>query len=150
MSVLIRGPWSHAEIETYLTRADFPLRLASAGSDGFPRLVSLWYRYQAGDLYCVTHRDSMIASLIGADERVGFEVSPNEPPYSGVRGQARARLTPLGDSPMLVDLLQHYLGDTQSDLATWLLGRSDEELLIRITPEKLFCWDYRQRMDGAA
>ncbi len=146
MTVAIKGPWEQQEIDGFLERGDFPLRLACTGEDGFPRLASLWYRYRGGDILCVTHRDSSMAKLIAADERVGFEVSPNEPPYSGVRGQAQAQLTPLGDSLLLQELLQHFLGGAESDLGEWLLGRSDEELLVRLTPLRFYSWDYRQRM----
>jgi hypothetical protein len=142
----LRGPWNKQETEMYLTDARYPLRLSCVGSDGFPRVVSLWYSYEAGYFYCVTHQASKIASLLLADSRVGFEVSPNEPPYCGVRGQGRARLDPLGQSPMLQRLLDNYLGDTESKLASWLVSRSDEELLIQIEPVRLYTWDYRERM----
>jgi hypothetical protein len=143
---LLRGPWNKQETENYLASARYPLRLSCVGSDGFPRVVSLWYSYEGGNLYCVTHQASKIASLLLADPRVGFEVSPNEPPYCGVRGQGRATLDPLGQSPMLQQLLDQYLGDTESDLASWLLSRSDEEFLIQIEPVRLYTWDYRERM----
>ncbi|MFT5484596.1 MAG: hypothetical protein ACI9GW_003263 [Halieaceae bacterium] len=146
MSLSIKGPWSHQEIGQYLGRAEFPIRLSCSGGDGYPRLVSLWYQYRDGVVYCVTHKDSKIASLIAADDRVAFEVSTNETPYSGVRGQAQATLKPLGDSPVLSELLNHYLGGVDSSLANWLLSRSDEELLITLRLRRVFSWDYRERM----
>jgi hypothetical protein len=146
VAATLSGPWSEQETDEYLRTTGVPVRLACVGSDGFPRVVSLWYRYEAGDLYCVTHQSSKIASLLTADGRVGFEVSPNEPPYCGVRGQGVVTLEPLGQSPMLQQLLDRYLGDADSDLGSWLLSRSAEELLIKIQPSRLFTWDYRQRM----
>ena len=77
-----------------------------------------------------------------------FEVAPNEPPYFGVRGQAMAALEPLGDHKTLQQLLERYLGGGDSDLGQWLLQRSDEELLISLTPVRFFSWDYRERMSG--
>jgi nitroimidazol reductase NimA-like FMN-containing flavoprotein (pyridoxamine 5'-phosphate oxidase superfamily) len=127
---------------------EFPVRLACVGSDGFPRVVSLWYQYQDGRLYCVTHRDSQLARLLAAETRVGFEVAPNSPPYRGVRGQGRATLAPLGEHNTLNELLQRYLGGVDSPLANWLLSRSEEELLITIEPLRLFSWDYSERMAG--
>jgi len=47
---------------------------------------------------------------------------------------------------MLQRLLDNYLDDTESELASWLLSRSDEELLIQIEPVRLYTWDYRERM----
>ena len=47
---------------------------------------------------------------------------------------------------VLDEVLSRYLGGTDSDLARWLLSRRDEEVLISITPGRLFSWDYRERM----
>ena len=146
MTAALKGPWSHNDIEDYLGKSDYPLRLACCASDGFPRIVSLWYLYREGNIYAVTHRDSKIAGILAANDKTGFEVSPNEPPYFGVRGQARASLSPLDDNPTLVNMLEHFLGDSNPELAKWLLGRSHEELLISLSPERFYSWDYRHRM----
>ena len=58
----------------------------------------------------------------------------------------RRRLRELGYSE---ELLDRYLGGAESTLGNWLLSRREDELLISITPQRLFSWDYRQRMDGA-
>ncbi len=149
MSIEIRGPWDRRETDEFLSRALYPVRLACTASDGFPRVVSLWYQYSGGRLLCVTHTDSALAQLLRRNPKVGFEVAPNEPPYHGVRGQGLATLEPLGDRDTLRDLLQHYLGGSDSSLARWLLSRSHEELLITIEPSRLYCWDYRDRMADA-
>lgn len=150
MSLALRGPWKQQQVDDFLTAGRFPLRLACMAADGYPRIVSLWYRYQQGHFYCVTHKSSQMARLLSSNGHVGFEVSPNEPPYLGVRGQGMATLTPLGDNALLGDLLEHYLGDAQSDLAAWLLARGEEELLINIQANRFFSWDYRARMTQSA
>lgn len=149
MTLSTRGPWSPAEIEDYLGKSRYPLRLACTGADGFPRVVSLWYRYEGGVLYCATHQASALARLLRGNDKVGFEIAPNEPPYFGVRGQGIATLQAPGAEQTLRELLETYLGGVDSDLAQWLLSRGDEELLISITPRRLYSWDYRERMDGA-
>ncbi len=149
MSVPIKGPWDSAQVEAFLDGDHrIPLRVACIGEDGFPRVVSLWYQFHDGALYCVTHRASGLARLVAENPQVGFEVSPNEPPYCGVRGQGRAELRPLESPDRLEDLLQDYLGGTESKLAQWLLSRADEEVLITIRPLRLYTWDYRERMQG--
>ena len=149
MTVEIKGPWSAQRITQYLENATHPMRLASVGADGYPRVVSLWYRYEAGNLLCVTHKSAKLLSLLRKDNRVGFEVAPNEPPYMGVRGQGHCSIEPLGEKSTLEELLSRYLGGFDSSLANWLLSRSDEEVLITIAPIKLFAWDYSQRMADA-
>ena len=117
MGIEIKGPWKQQQIEDYLSDSRLPVRLGCVGGDGFPRVVSLWYQYREGALYCVTHRDSPLVSLLTNEPRVGFEVSPNEPPYLGVRGQGVVEMTPLEQREMLEALLSNYLGGLESKLA---------------------------------
>lgn len=149
MTASIKGPWSTSQIDEYLQESVFPLRLACTAADGFPRVVSVWFRYLQGSFYCVSHRDSQLVSLLRDSAKVGFEVSPNQPPYCGVRGQGIAELTDEGAGDMLEQLLQRYLSGTDSSLGNWLLSRRDEEVLISIEPQRIFSWDYRQRMSDA-
>jgi hypothetical protein len=150
MNFTLRGPWDSEQIDDFLEPARYPLRLACVAEDGFPRVASLWYRYKDGDFYCVTHQASKIAALLRSNDRVGFEVSPNEPPYQGVRGQGVATLDALGNGSLLHELLDNYLGGTESDLGSWLLARSEEELVVKIHATRLYTWDYRERMSKSA
>ncbi len=86
--------------------------------------------------------------MLERNNKVGFEIAPNDPPYFGVRGQGEVDLSPLDDPEILSELIERYLGDTNPSLAKWLLGRVDEELLISIRPARLFSWDYRHRMSS--
>ena len=97
----------------------------------------------------MTHNRSHIARLLMNDHKTGFEIAPNEPPYHGVRGQGDATIEPLGSTKTLEQLLDRYLGNANSSLATWLLSRSEEEVLITIAPTRLYTWDYRERMADA-
>ena len=149
MATVCKGPWSPGQIEAFLQRAVYPMRLACVGADGYPRVVSVWFRYEHETLYCVSHRESSLIALLRRNDRVGFEIAPNEPPYHGVRGQGRATLQALEDDETLKFLLQRFLGGTDSNLARWLLSRSDVEVLVSVRPMRWFSGDYRERMEGA-
>ena len=149
MTIEYAGAWQLPRIEAFLAESSFPVRLACVAADGYPRVVSLWYRYQGGRLFCVSHQNSSLVKLLKQRPQVGFEIAPNEPPYHGVRGQGVAELSPLTDDT-LQDLLQHYLGGTDSTLGRWLLSRSEEEVLITVEPHRFYSWDYRQRMSDVA
>lgn len=138
--------WALDEIETFLTTFDAPLRIAATRGDDFPILCSLWYRYEAGWLYCATQRDAQIARAIGQDGRCAFELAPNEPPYLGVRGRGRAALRVEGGEAELGRLIDRYLGDRTSRLAGWLLSRAANEVVLAIRIEWVTAWDYRARM----
>lgn len=146
MAITLKGPWNKGQIDTFLQNSTFPLRLACVGEDGFPRVVSVWYGYDGQRFRCVSHRSSQLVSLLERSGRVGFELAPNEPPYHGVRGQGIATLDSDADGVVLGDMLQRYLGGTDSKLGNWLLSRAEDEVLITIEPVRLFSWDYRERM----
>jgi nitroimidazol reductase NimA-like FMN-containing flavoprotein (pyridoxamine 5'-phosphate oxidase superfamily) len=146
MSARLKGPWDQSGVDEFLNTSVYPLRLACVGADGYPRVVSVWYGYDGEVLRCVSHRSSQLVSLLERSDRVGFEVAPNEPPYCGVRGQGIARLGSDASGEVLSAMLQRDLGGTDSQLAQWLLSRAEDEVLIEIEPQRLFSWDYRERM----
>jgi len=145
----VKGPWDLQVAEQWLEECAMPIRLACTGKDGFPRVVSVWFLYRQGQFLSVSHRDSSLVRLLQSAPRVGFEVSPNDPPYHGVRGQGTASLGEEGAGEVLRSVIGRYLGNSNSSLADWLLSREDEEVLIRVTPQRFFTWDYRDRMEPA-
>ena len=149
MTIELAGPWQHQQIDQFLGDGALPVRLSCIADDGFPRVVALWYQYRAETLYCVTHKSAKLIRLLENNNRVGFEVSPNTPPYCGIRGQGTAVLTPLGESPLLQELVKRYVGDRDSSFARWLISRSAEEIIVSVAPHRLYSWDYRERMSGA-
>ena len=141
-----QSAWSIDQIEAYLAASSIPLRIACNAGRGFPSLSSMWFEYRDGSLWCATHSSSAILEFLRADPRCAFEIAPNEPPYCGVRGQARAELTREGAGPLLERLITRYLGDSNPSLSAWLMSRVDEEWLIRLEPIWFSAWDYRTRM----
>ncbi|AQA18778.1 hypothetical protein BST95_11555 [Halioglobus japonicus] len=141
------GPWELADIHNWLGDSRYPLRVSCVGEDGYPRVVSLWYIFRDGKFHCVSHRNSPLVKLLRKSPKVGFEVSPNQPPYCGVRGQGDAALTGEGAADTLLLAIDRYLGGGSQSLARWLMSRVEDEVTITITPGRFFSWDYRYRMD---
>lgn len=145
----LRGPWDAATVERFLDEERSPLRLAVNWSGGVPLVVSLWFVHEAGALWCASHRKARLTEALMRAPEVGFDVSVNDPPYRGVRGQGRAHLLPEAGAARLETLLDRYLGDRESNLARWLLSRAEDEVAIRIEPTWLTSWDFSARMGGA-
>lgn len=143
------GPWSETEVAEFLSRATIPIRVAANTPGGFPVIVSLWFVHEGDDLLAAVHRDSRLAKRLDEDARCGFEIAVNDPPYRGVRGQGEARLESGGARELLERLLLRYLDSTDSSLGRFLLGRADEELVIRLQPSWIASWDYSDRMQDA-
>ncbi len=125
------------------------MRLAVNTSSGFPVVLSLWFLAEGDELLAAVHRDARVVTRLREDARCAFEIAPNDPPYRGVRGQANAHLEADGAGLLLERLLVRYLGTTDSSLGSFLLGRADEELVVRLRPVWLGSWDYTSRMEDA-
>jgi nitroimidazol reductase NimA-like FMN-containing flavoprotein (pyridoxamine 5'-phosphate oxidase superfamily) len=133
----------------YLTEATLPLRLACVTDSGWPIVVSLWYVYQDGKLYCATRKSAKILQHIKSGQKCAFEVSNNEPPYRGLRGRGTVTLQEGRGADVLRVLLSRYLRNVDSPFAKRLLAKSQEEIVIEIKPESTYKWDFTKRMRGA-
>ena len=143
------GPWSEKQVRDFLAETCIPMRLAANTSSGYPVVLSLWFLPAKDDLLAAVHQSARIVKRLQDDPRCAFEIAPNQPPYRGVRGQANAILEPNGARALLERLLKRYLGSTDSSLGRFLLGRADEELVVRLRPIRIASWDYTERMEDA-
>lgn len=147
MTIVVRsGPWDLATVQDFLARTVIPVRLASQGS--FPMVQSLWFLPEGDCLWCATQQDSVLARRLAKDDRCGFEVSADAPPYRGVRGTGRARLDSGAAAQVLPRLIDRYQGPERTPLGDWLLSRLDTEVAIRIDGLAVTSWDYSTRMGG--
>ena len=98
------------EMQAFLENVRIPVRLASKTKTGWPMVVSLWFLHRDGFLYCATQKSAKIVSYLRNDARCAFEIAADQPPYCGIRGQARARIDDRFGGEMLEQLLIRYLG----------------------------------------
>jgi len=147
MNINKSSDWNRSEIHQFLLSSKIPIRIATVTTD-FPTLCSVWYLFdpEREELVCATHEKSQLALELLANNKCAFEVSPNDPPYMGVRGKAEVTLSRENVHDTLTSLIERYLDNTESGLAKWLLGRADEEYILRLKPARLTSWDYSKRM----
>src|SRR5512134_890654 len=55
-----QGPFSSEQIDAYLLETVVPLRLACADPDGHPLVLSLWFLWLEGALWCATAPDARV------------------------------------------------------------------------------------------
>ena len=142
----LRGNLSMDAVERFLETTTVPLRLSCHRPDGSLWMLSLWYRYRDGSLECATSATADVVTFLERDSEVAFEISTNDPPYQGVRGNGTATITPDPEKATLSALLERYLETTDSPLAKRLLAPEREEVTITIEPEVVYGWDYTERM----
>lgn len=143
---VIGGPWSAGAIEQYLRTAVLPIRLASIAADGSPIVLSLWYLYEEGSIWCATQRTSRIVARLEREPRCGFEIAGDGMPYRGIRGRAQAAIDAQRGATLLPRLVNRYLGGLDSPLASWLLARVESEVAIRLDHLRVSTWDFTARM----
>lgn len=147
MSVMkTTGPWAPDRIDEHLLRSKIPLRLATSGQSGWPLIVSLWYVYLDGMLWCASQQDATVIATLGRDPRCAFEVAADLPPYRGVRGRGRATIDRRRGGEILRILLDRYNVPADGGLGRWLLSRLDTEVAIGIRPTWRGSWDFTRRM----
>jgi nitroimidazol reductase NimA-like FMN-containing flavoprotein (pyridoxamine 5'-phosphate oxidase superfamily) len=143
---VIGGPWTADAIETYLRSTVLPIRLASIAADGSPVVLSLWYLYEEGAIWCATQRTARIIGRLDREPRCGFEIAADSIPYRGVRGRAQASIDAQRGTRLLRRLIDRYLGGSASPLASWLLARAESEVAIRLDGMRVSSWDFTARM----
>lgn len=145
----LTGAWDKETTETFLRSETIPIRLSCRRPAGDLWMLSLWFVYREGALWCATSASADVVEYLAHDDRIAFEISTNEPPYKGVRGNGTATITPDDDKQLLSSLLERYLGGTDSPLAKRLLSPAREEVQIRIDPATLYTWDFTERMTAS-
>jgi len=143
------GAWDRERTETFLESETIPIRLSCHTQADVLWMLSLWYLYRDDALWCATSASADVVDYLTGDDRVAFEISTNDPPYKGVRGNGTASIEADPDKTVLKELLERYLGGTDSPLAERLLSPERDEVRIRIDPAKMYTWDFSERMQGS-
>ena len=125
-----------------------PIRLGFIKPNGAPSIISLWYIDMNGKIYCATQKTAKIIHYLKNQPICGFEISADQPPYKGSRGEGIVKIIPTKGPEILNILIKKYLGEKESILSKFLRGQSKNEIAIEITPTKIFHYDYSKRMKG--
>ncbi|ELY44524.1 hypothetical protein [Natronorubrum sulfidifaciens] len=148
----VRGTLSPSAITDLLEETTAPIRVACRTPQDNLWMCSLWYRLEDGaaeddwQLQCATSAGADIVSFLESEPEVAFEVSTNEPPYTGVRGRGTATVEPDPEKEALRALLERYHVGTASELARNLLSEERDEVTITIAPAVVYGWDFADRM----
>jgi nitroimidazol reductase NimA-like FMN-containing flavoprotein (pyridoxamine 5'-phosphate oxidase superfamily) len=136
-------------VSGYLKEAIIPVRVACVTEGAWPLVVSLWYTFSDGAIFCATQNSAKLVRYLRNEPRCGFEVASEIPPYRGVRGHGIARINESRGKEILEILLDRYGIGRSSPLGKVLLSKSDDEVAIEIQPVRIFNWDYTRRMRGS-
>lgn len=110
-------------------------------------MVSFRFAY-AGAFHCATATGADVVGWLREDDRVALEVSTDDPPDRGVRGNGVAKMSPDEDRALLRTLTERYLGGTDDEPGDRSLAGGREEVHLTVRPERLYSWDLAGRMPG--
>ena len=135
-------------MKDFLNRAKIPIRLSVITESGWPIILSLWFTFTGdGKFLLATPEKAKVVGFLKKNPRCAFEISNEEAPYCGIRGQAKARILKSDGIEVLKKLLQRYIVDGKSSpLGKRLLSRRIQEVAIELTPTKIFTWNFKNRM----
>ncbi len=150
----VRGSLSKETIASFLSEQTIPIRIGCRTPSGHLWMLSMWFRPRAlGDdargewvLECATGVEAKVVTYLAENPEVSFEISTNQPPYTGVRGRGTATIEPDPEKDILRSLVDRYLGGSESTLAQTLLSGDREEVTITIEPSVVYGWDFSDRM----
>ena len=137
------------EIDKFIPDSKIPIRIAFIKSTDLPAVISLWYVCKDGKIYCATQKTAKIVSHLQRNSVCGFEIAADKPPYKGMRGKGTTRILNETGAYVLDILIEKYLGEKESTLSKFLRDNSKTEVAIEITPQKIFHYDYSERMKDA-
>lgn len=128
-----------------LLELTIPLRIAMQAKQGV-LIVPLWFEYREARFWCATQADSVCAKALRRVGHCAFDISTNDMPYRGLRGQAKVTCVAEAGAAQLDRLLVRYLGGLDSPLARRLRKRAATEVALVLEPTRLTHWDYAARM----
>ncbi len=141
-----QSAWNAPQIESFLLTQNTPMRIAVMDVNDYPMICSVWHQYHENKIYAVAHKNSKLIKKLRQHPHCAFEIAPNEPPYKGVRGQAKCSITEQDCDKKLKTLLDKFLGSGYEQLRHFLSSRSKDERVIELSLQKLTAWDFSERM----
>jgi len=136
------------QINIFIPDVKIPIRVGFVKSNGVPAVVSLWYVCKYGKIYCAVQKTAKIISYLQKNFMCGFEIAADKPPYKGIRAEGTVRILNETGAYVLDLLMDKYLGEKESTLSKFLKNNSKTEVAIEITPQKIFNYDYSERMNN--
>ena len=133
---------SRAEREEFLAGVHVGVLSVASGDGRGPLTIPVWYTYQPGGTVNVsTGRSTRKARAIEAAGRFSLCAQDERPPYKYVTVEGPAVIEE-SNAPERLELARRYLGTEDGDAFIAANPGSDDDVLIRMTPERWLSVDY--------
>ena len=133
---------SRAEREEFLAGVHVGVLSVASGDGSGPLTIPVWYTYQPGGTVNVsTGRSTRKARAIEAAGRFSLCAQDERPPYKYVTVEGPAVIEE-SNAPERLELARRYLGTEGGDAFIAANPGSDDDVLVRLTPERWLSVDY--------
>ena len=137
------------QVNKFIPDIKIPIRVGFIKSNNVPAIISLWYVCNDDKIYCAVQKTAKIVAYLQKNPICGFEIAADKPPYKGIRGEGTVQILNETGAYVLDLLIDKYLGEKESTLSKFLKNNSKTEIALQITPQKIFNYDYSERMKDA-
>ena len=137
------------QINKFIPDIKIPIRVSFIKSNNVPAIISLWYVCNSDKIYCAVQKTAKVVAYLQKNPICGFEIAADKPPYKGIRGEGTVQILNETGAHVLDLLIDKYLGEKESTLSKFLKNNSKTEIALQITPQKIFNYDYSERMKDA-
>ena len=125
------------------------VRVATAGADGAPQVVALWYVWLDGTVFLNTTLGNLTVRNLDENPRAACIVDDGGS-YDDLRGVVlRGRVERAGDDPRLSAVRTawsaKYLGGAEPPYERWR-----NRVWLRLSPDEVASWDFRKIPDARA
>lgn len=121
-------------VASLLSAHHSPVRLASLSPHGYPLISTLWFLYEEGCFWCITHQSTLMRRNLAANPRCAFEITLHDARYKLLRGQGDAELHLEQGRRVTEAMIARYLPDPNGAMAEALRARIPTEYAVRIVP----------------
>ncbi|MEN9728074.1 MAG: hypothetical protein RL434_2440 [Pseudomonadota bacterium] len=121
-------------IATLLSAHHSPVRLSSLSPNGYPLISTLWFLFEEGCFWCITHQSTLMRRNLAANPRCAFEITLDDARYKLLRGQGDAELHLEQGRRITEAMISRYLPDPAGAMAEALRARIPTEYAVRIVP----------------
>ena len=135
------------QINRFIPEIKIPIRLSFIKPNNVPAVISLWYVCSSDKIYCAVQKTAKITACLQKNPICGFEIAADKPPYKGTRGEGTVQILNETGAYVLDLLIDKYLGEKESALSKFLKNNSKTEVALQISPQKIFNYDYSERMN---
>jgi PPOX class probable F420-dependent enzyme len=127
------------EIDAFLAEVRL-CHFATIDPSGHPRVRPMWYVWRDRELWTSTRLHRYTGTDVTAGSSVAISIASEDRPYKAVIIHGRPEILPKTEERLL-EISTRY-GERMGRAWTAEVMQEDDRVLYRVTPDRIYSWDY--------